>query len=120
MLKIKLSNGIPRPFQIIQGGQFQLVVDIRDQNDEPFDLTGLTELTTVFQNADGTETELKYSLSQIALVGAASRGQISINGSAAQSALFSPADVGTLELAITIGSADPIKVQEQGLYQVLA
>lgn len=105
------------PVQIIKGSKAQLIVRLRDVNDDPYDLTGVTEIQTCFQNEDGTETVIKLTTSGIAIIGNPILGKISINLTASNTNLLSTADVGILELAITT-SGDPTKLQVPGAYEV--
>jgi hypothetical protein len=108
-------------FQIIPGGKASLQVDLLnpDNNDRPYDLTGLTAASTCFDNADGTELVLTL-VAGIVVVGNAILGQLAINLTAAQTALLAQVDNGTLELSLTFGSSDPVKCQIPNAFQVLS
>lgn len=83
----------------------------------PFDLTGVTDITTCFQNSDGTETMLSLG-SGISVVGNPSLGTILINATALQTAKFIPVTGQALELAISFGG-DPTKYQIPDAYEVV-
>lgn len=106
------------PYQIIQGGKASLVVRlVNGPTGDPYDLTGATAITSCFLNDDGSELMLAL-LSGISVLNA-SAGKLQINLTAAQTALLRPLKLGTLEIAITFPSSDPIKVQIYESYDVL-
>lgn len=104
-------------FNIIQGGKATLVVRLlNDQTQDPYDLTGVTALTTCFQNDDGSELMLTLS-SGISILSAV-LGKIQIVLTSAQTALLRTVQLHTLELSITT-TGDPIKVQIPDAYSVV-
>lgn len=103
-------------YKIIQGGKAVIVVRLlNSETRDYYDLTGLTALTTCFQNEDGTELMLTLS-SGISVLNATA-GKIQITLTAAQTAALRVVQCATLELALTF-TGDPIKTQIADAYDV--
>lgn len=108
---------------IIQGGLTNIAVRLQQVLNgvigDPVDLTGVTEIVTCFQNTDGTEVTLTLTGGAVTILGNPILGKIGIQITAAQTTLMKVTDGDTLELAITYGSADPVKTQIPNAYAVL-
>lgn len=102
---------------IIQGSKASFIVRLRDSNDDPVNLTGLTAAETCFLKSDGTELTLGLSTG-IAVSGNPLLGKLLISLTAAQTSLLDTQDPGVLELSFTI-SGDPIKVRIMNAYEIL-
>lgn len=104
---------------IIQGGKTALICRfINTLTGDPFDLTGITQITTCFQNQDGTEIMLTLMGGAITVVGNPLLGKIMVSLTSAQTAVLMTVSVTDLELAFQFGSSDPIKSQISGAYLV--
>jgi hypothetical protein len=104
--------------EIIQGGKFDLPLRIIDKKSlVPYDLTGINQLCAFFINRDGTTLVLDVGAGVI--INNATRGEINLNLTAAQTAFLAITDHETFEIAIYFG-ADPIRVQEMDFYSVVA
>jgi hypothetical protein len=109
--------------KIIQGGKFEIIVRIMKKvNDiigDPVDLTNMTEISVCFPKIDGTEFTAKLSTHEIEVVGSPLLGKIKIKGTAAVSATLLETDESLMEITLTEGSADPVKVQIPRAYFVV-
>lgn len=108
---------------IIQGGaktlNVRLLQKINGVVGDPVDFTGVTQISTCFLKSDGTELMLSLTGLAIAIVGSPLLGRLSIALTSAQTALLAAIENGTLELTITYGILDPIKVRILGAYEVV-
>lgn len=103
---------------IIQGSIKTFTVLLTKQsNGEPFPLTGATEISTCFQNADGSELMLTMTGGAITIVNAAI-GKLQVVLTSAQTAALSIVDSETLEIGVDFG-AGPQKCQILNAYAVL-
>lgn len=68
-----------KPLRIIKGTSRTLNVLLKDGNDAPFSLAGVTAIKALFQSTDETELlEITLAASEIAIVGNETRGEISV------------------------------------------
>lgn len=108
---------------IIQSGKTTLLVRLQQTMNgvitDPVDLTGITQIRTCFQNADGTELMLTYTGGAVAIIGNPILGKLSISLTSAQTALLALVDAGTLQISLVYGSADPIPIQISQAYSVV-
>jgi hypothetical protein len=105
--------------QIIQGGAVSFIIRIKDvSTGDPYDLTDVTEITTCFQNADGTELMLSLS-GGISVEGDPLIGKIKVSLTSAQTALLALEELATLQLAITVNTDDPFFNRIPEAYSVL-
>ena len=74
--------------EIVQGEGRRLYLGIQEDNGSPFDLTEMTAMQVWFKNTDGTYLELTYADGEIAVYGDATRGEVYVDITAAQSALL--------------------------------
>lgn len=119
-----MNQTIPQnTYPIIQGSRtdsaanpFLVYLIQNPQTFQPFNLTGVTNITACFQNADGSELMVSLG-SGISILGNPLLGTIAIALTAAQTALLAVTDSATLELSITT-SGDPFKVQIPNAYLV--
>jgi hypothetical protein len=103
---------------IIQGSIATLLVRIVNAvTGDPYDLTAVSQVSTCFYNADGSELMLNLS-SGVSILGA-TIGKIQIGLTAAQTALLNIVQYATLEVSLTTGSG-VIKVQIPQAYNVVA
>jgi hypothetical protein len=110
--------------KIIQGGAKIFTVRLDDEKqDQPFDFTGVVQITTCFFNTDTTELMLTLSGSPggIAIVGDPKIGKLQISISSTQAALLQESEdqPQTLELSVDFGTG-PQKFQIPNAYIVKA
>lgn len=98
----------------------RLVQSINGVVGDPVDLTGVTEISTCFQNTTGAELVLTKTGGAITVLGSPVLGKLSIALTAAQTALLALTDTDVLELALTYPSSDPIGIQIPQAYSVVA
>ncbi len=105
---------------IIQGGLKTFVVRLLSvATGDPLNLAGVTEITTCFQNADGTELMLTYTASGGITVVSTVLGKIQVALTAEQTALLLVTEeAATLEVGVDLGNG-PMKVQIANAYSVL-
>lgn len=105
------------PIVIVMGEDKLINVQlVSQQNFGPFDLTGVTAISTCFLNADASELTLSLG-SGITLTSAAA-GKILVQLSAAETALLATFNLQTLEISITL-SGLVTKVQIPNAYSVV-
>lgn len=109
---------------IIQGSKATLLIRLIQSTNgiqgDPVDLTGITEITTCFQKADGTELMLSFTGGAVSILGSPLLGKLSISLTAAQSALLALVDTAVLEISLIYSGGDPVKVQIVSAYSVVA
>lgn len=93
---------------IVQGQDKVFYVDLfYKDTQEPFDLTGVSEIVASFPaTISGTTVEEKYTLSGVAVVGAAGGGKISVTCPAADTAKIrqNTAQLQDLQINVTVSS----------------
>lgn len=104
------------PFVIFTGDAKTLPLRIAYSTGLPVDLTSCTEIVVNLPNADGTFTQLKLSLSQVAITSPALLGQFTTPISAVKSALLNIGELQNVDVTFTI-SGSPFTVR---FYQALS
>jgi hypothetical protein len=110
--------------KIVQGSQAQIPIKLLSKQGDtilgPVPLGSLYDITTCFQNLDGSETTVGLVEGGLTIVGNPLLGQIQIALTAAQTELLAPSDPGQLQIALiaTMGT-DPVIVPIWGVYRVI-
>lgn len=107
----------PKPFTIFTGDAKTMPLRVAYQSGLPFDLTSCTEIVVNLPNADGTFTQLKLSLAQVAIVSPANLGQITAAISSVDSAKLNIGELQNVDVTFTI-SGNPITVRFYGALSV--
>lgn len=94
----------PKTFTIFRGDArtIFMLIQNKDQNNKPIDLTYCTEIDLALPKADGTILHLLYTASQVAIMLPALLGQISAPISKVQSALLNVGEFQNFEATFTI------------------
>jgi len=108
---------------IIQGSKGQITVRLYQGANgvigDPIDLTGITEIESCFDNADGTELSLLETTGGIVILGSPLLGKIQLVFTSAQTALLAIVEHETLELKLTY-AGDPQKILVKDAYAVVS
>lgn len=102
---------------IYQGEQKPVVISLRDQDGDAFNLTNASEIAVLFKNADGTALIKKMSAAQIIPLNAGG-GKFQVNVLASETLLMLVGDNQPLEIRVTINGVLTI-CQAQSAYSVL-
>jgi len=85
---------------------------------DPWDLTGLTEVSTCFEKQDGTELTVSLTGGQFVVVGSPLLGKLALTLSAAETTNLKPTQgVKTMELTLTY-TGDPVATDIPMAYEV--
>lgn len=100
---------------IVTGEDFALDVFMtKDSTNQPFDLSGATEIIAVLPNNDGSFLEKKLTTGGIVLVSGPG-GNFTILGTPVESKLLKPNNATSLDIRITIGGKLTIVVIENAI-----
>lgn len=105
--------------KIIQGGRRDLIIRLIDaKTRDYYNITGVTAITTCFENVDGTE--LMLSLGSGITILDATQGKIQVSLTSTQTTPLRTGNAFTMEIALTFPSnpSDPLKVQIPNAYDV--
>lgn len=111
---------LSRPIEVIQGEDRTIGLTIMKDSDEfePYDLTGVTEISVLFIKRDASTLERTLSGAGGVTVVAATAGRIAVALTAAQTADLKVSNNQSFEIAITIASKIR-KVQVLGRLNVI-
>lgn len=105
------------PFSIFTGDAKTLPLRIAYASGLPVDITSASEIVVNLPNADGSFTQLKLSLTQVAIVSPGTLGQITAPISAIKSALLNIGELQDIDVTFTIGG-NPFTVRFYGALSV--
>jgi len=105
------------PFSIFTGDAKTMPLRIAYASGLPVDLTDCTEIVVNLINADGSTTQLKKSLGQVAIVDPPTNGQFTVDIDATSSAKLQIGELQNVDVTFTI-DADPVTVRFYGALSV--
>lgn len=76
------------PFEVIQGRSKAIDIFLRDENDQPIDLTSLTEFKAEVHATTGIPIEITLTAAEVVVVGSPLLGHVQLQFSAAKTALM--------------------------------
>lgn len=119
------------PFEVIQGRSKAIDLFLRDENDQPIDLTALTEFKAEVHATTGAPIEITMTAAEVVIVGSPLLGHVQLQFSAVKTALMALTGFDglnviaytTLQIEVTItGNPDynPNIKQIPGVLNILA
>jgi hypothetical protein len=105
------STCAPKPFSIFLGDAKTMPMKlVYQQNGNPFDLTDCTEIVVNIQNTDGSYTQLKLSLTEVAITSPPTNGRLTDTITSEESALLNVGENQNVDVTFTI-SSNPMTVR---------
>lgn len=98
--------------KIIKGTDVSLTLYIRDSDDQPFSLSGATEIIAQFAKTDDSALEKKLSLTQV-VVASASLGKITVALSDVDTALLKLGDDQNFQVIVDVSTTRKIATFEK-------
>lgn len=97
---------VTRVVKIVQGEDKTVNLRLRDENGDPFDITGATPLKAIFKKTDGTLLEKGLGTGVVIVNGPA--GKLTVDLEDADTALLKVGEFQDFEVEINIGTAKTI------------
>ncbi len=99
-----MQCGPPPPFTIYTGDAKTMSLRVASSTGLPVDLSSCTEIIISLPNADGTFTQLKFSMAQVLITSPAVLGQFTASITSLVSALLNVGELQSFNVTFTVGS----------------